>query len=161
MYCSLDTQQKSTIRAILTIVFMCHYGKTLVKYIGGVISNVIAFNMIGRDFENQSDQTKDYKIGVCCFFAKHTTLRSNIKYYLTLNQDNVFKRSDMPFCGLLFQSSSIKILQRPVLVCAVWRLFSLGTTVIGTNNHHSQFYLMEHNSDFILYRKYVLVYDNN
>jgi len=128
------------------ILFMCHYGKTLVKYIGGVIANVIALNMIGRGFESQSDQTKDYKIGICCFSAKHTTLRSNIKYYLTMNQENVFERSDMPFCGLLFQSSSTKILQRSILGCAVWRRLSIGTTVIGTNNHHSQFYFMWQNS---------------
>jgi uncharacterized membrane protein len=39
---------------------MCHYGKPLGNYIGDVIANVIALNMIGRGVESQSDQTKDY-----------------------------------------------------------------------------------------------------
>jgi hypothetical protein len=126
MYYSLDSQQQSTNPVILNIIFMCHYGKPLGNYIGDVIANVIALNMIGRGVESQSDQTKDYKIDSCYFSANHTTLRSHIKYYLTLNQENVFERSDMPFCGLLFQSSSTKI--RSVLGCAVWRLLFLGTS---------------------------------
>jgi hypothetical protein len=28
-------------------------------------------------FEPRSGQTKDYKIGICCFSAKHAALRSN------------------------------------------------------------------------------------
>jgi hypothetical protein len=34
-------------------------------------------------------QTKDYKIGICCFSAKHTTLRRKNKDWLGRNQNNV------------------------------------------------------------------------
>jgi len=37
----------------------------------------------------QSGQTKDYKIGICCFSAKHAALRRKSKDCLALNQDNV------------------------------------------------------------------------
>ena len=37
----------------------------------------------------------DYKIGMCWFSAKHTTLRSMNKDWLVRNQDNVSEWSDM------------------------------------------------------------------
>jgi len=37
---------------------------------------VLAWNTIDRGFELRSGQTKDYKIGMCCFFAKRAVLRS-------------------------------------------------------------------------------------
>jgi hypothetical protein len=40
--------------------------------------------------ESQSGQTKDYKIGICCFSAKHTALRTMSKDWLTRKQDNIF-----------------------------------------------------------------------
>ena len=43
------------------------------------------------------------EIGICCFFAKQAALRSKSKDWLALNQDNVFKRRDMPTCRLLLQ----------------------------------------------------------
>jgi hypothetical protein len=48
-------------------------------------------------------QTKDYKIGICYFSAKHAALRSKSKDWLTRNQNNVSEGSDMSICGLLFQ----------------------------------------------------------
>ena len=54
-------------------------------------------------FEPRSEQTKDYKIGICCFSAKHTALRSKSKDWLAQNQDNVSERGDMPIHRLLFQ----------------------------------------------------------
>jgi len=36
--------------------------------------NCIAGVMEDRGFEPQSGQTKDYKIGCCCFSAKHAIL---------------------------------------------------------------------------------------
>ena len=58
---------------------------------------------VDRRFESQSDQTKDYKIGICCFYAKYVELRRNSKDWLTRNKDNVFKWGDMSIRGLLFQ----------------------------------------------------------
>jgi len=37
--------------------------------IGGVIVSVLASSEVDRGFEPQSGQTKDYKIGICCFFT--------------------------------------------------------------------------------------------
>jgi len=34
-------------------------------------------------------ETKDYKIGICCFSAKHAALRRKSKDWLARNQNNV------------------------------------------------------------------------
>jgi len=49
------------------------------------------------------DQTKDYKIGMCCFSAKHASLRRKSKEWLPRNQNNVSELSDMSICGLMPQ----------------------------------------------------------
>jgi len=33
--------------------------------------SVLASSVVDRGFEPRSDQTKDYKISICCFPAKH------------------------------------------------------------------------------------------
>ena len=48
-------------------------------------------------------QTKDYKIGIRCFCAKHEALRRQSKALLAWNQDNVSKWGDMSTRVLLFQ----------------------------------------------------------
>jgi hypothetical protein len=61
----------------------------------------------------QSGQTKDYKIGICSFSAKHAALRSKSKDQLTWNQDNVLEKgggSDLcPHKLLLQWAGNIKI----------------------------------------------------
>jgi len=42
-------------------------------------------------FASCSGQTKDYKIGIRCFSAKHAVLRRKRKYWLARNQNNVFR----------------------------------------------------------------------
>ena len=37
--------------------------------IGGVMVSVVASSAVDRGFEPRSGQTKDYKIGICCFSA--------------------------------------------------------------------------------------------
>ena len=37
-----------------------------------------------RGFEPRSDQTKDYKIGICCFTGKHTALKRKSKDWFDL-----------------------------------------------------------------------------
>jgi hypothetical protein len=54
--------------------------------------SVLTSSVVDRVFELRSDQTKDYKIGMCCFSTKHATLRRKSKDWLTWNQDNVFRR---------------------------------------------------------------------
>jgi hypothetical protein len=48
-----------------------------------------ASSAVDRGFGPQLGQTKDYKIGICCFFAKQAALRSKSKDWLARNQDNV------------------------------------------------------------------------
>jgi hypothetical protein len=63
--------------------------------IGGVMVSVLASSVIDRGFEPRSGQTKDYKISICCFSAKHAALRSKSKDWLAQNQDNVSKWKDI------------------------------------------------------------------
>ena len=50
-----------------------------------------------------SGQTKYYKIGSCCFYDKHTTLRRKSKDWLARNPDNVLEWDDTSVHGLLFK----------------------------------------------------------
>ena len=36
-------------------------------------------NAVGRAFDSRSGQTKDYKIGICCFSTKHVALGERAK----------------------------------------------------------------------------------
>ena len=71
--------------------------------IGDVIAIVFASSVVDRGFEPRLDQTKDYKIGICYFSAKHAALRSKGKDWLTRTQDNMSECSNMAIRGLLFQ----------------------------------------------------------
>jgi hypothetical protein len=53
--------------------------------IGGVMVSMLASSAVDRGFEHRSGQTKDYKIGTCCFSAKHAALRKKSKYWLAWN----------------------------------------------------------------------------
>jgi len=64
---------------------------------------VLTSSVLDRGFELLSGQTKDYKIGICCFSANHAALRSKSKDWLAQNQNNVSKWSDMSIRRLLFQ----------------------------------------------------------
>ena len=66
------------------------------KRIGGVMVSVLASSVVDRGFEPRSGQTKDYKIGICCFSANHTELMSK-----TIDLES--GKYDMSIRGLLFQ----------------------------------------------------------
>ena len=80
-----------------------------------VMVSMLTSNAVYCGFESHSDKTKDYKIGICCFSAKHAALRSTCKCkdWLARKQDNVFEWSDMSIVywhRLLFQwPNTIKI----------------------------------------------------
>ena len=74
--------------------------------INGVMVSVLASSAVDRGIVSRLGETKDYTIGICCFSAKHTTLRRKSKYLLVRNQDNLFERGDMSIRGLLFQWAS-------------------------------------------------------
>ena len=65
--------------------------------------SVLSSSAVDRRFEPLPYQTKDNKIGICCFSAKHKALRRRSKDWLAQNQDNVSEWSDMSIRRLLFQ----------------------------------------------------------
>ena len=64
--------------------------------------SVLPSSPVDRRFESRSGQPKDYKIGICCFSAKHAALRRKSKDWLTWNQNNVSEWGDMSTHRLLF-----------------------------------------------------------
>jgi hypothetical protein len=71
--------------------------------IAAVMVSVLASSAVDRGFEPRSGQAKDYKIGMCCFSAKHAALRRKSKDWLARNRNNVSEWSDMSTRGLLLQ----------------------------------------------------------
>ena len=63
--------------------------------ISGVMVSVLTSSAVDSGFEPRSGQTKDYKIGICCFSAKHVALRRKSKDWLARNQNNVSDWNDM------------------------------------------------------------------
>jgi hypothetical protein len=57
--------------------------------IGGVMVSVLVSSVVDCGFEPRSGQTKDTKIGICCFSPMHAALRRKNKDWLARNQDNV------------------------------------------------------------------------
>ena len=64
--------------------------------------SVLTSNAVDRGFEPQTGQTRDYKIGMCCFFTKHAAFRRKSKDWLA-QQENVSEWGDMSIRGLLLQ----------------------------------------------------------
>jgi len=57
---------------------------------------MLASSVVDRGFEFRSDQTKDYKIGMCCFSANHAALkRKSTTDRLAQKQDNVSEWSNV------------------------------------------------------------------
>ena len=73
--------------------------------ISGIMVSMFTLSVVDRGFEPRSGQTKNYKIGICCFSAKHAALRRKSKTvdWLAWNQNNVSERRDIFTRGLLFQ----------------------------------------------------------
>ena len=65
--------------------------------------SMLTSSAVDHGFEPRLGQAKDNKFGICCFSAKHITLRSKSKDWLARNQDNVSEWSDMSIHRLLFQ----------------------------------------------------------
>ena len=65
--------------------------------------SVLASSAVDRGFEPRTGETKDYTIGICCFFAKYAALRGKGKDWLARNQNSVSQWCDMSIRGLLSQ----------------------------------------------------------
>ena len=51
--------------------------------------SMLVSSAVDRGFKSWSGQNNDYKIGICCFSAKHVALRRKSKDWLARNQNNV------------------------------------------------------------------------
>ena len=71
------------------------FGFIVIYHIGGVMVSVLASSAIDCGFEPRSGQTKEYKIGICCFSAKNAALRRKSKDWMARNQNNVSEWSDI------------------------------------------------------------------
>ena len=70
--------------------------------------SVLASSAVDRGFELRSGQTKEYKLGSCCFSAKHVAFRRKSKHHwLVQNQDNMSEWGD---CELLCELSTNTIM---------------------------------------------------
>ena len=71
--------------------------------IGGVMVSVVTSSEVDRGLDPQSDQSTEYKIGVCVASPlKHAALMSKSKDWLARNQNIVSEWGDMSIHGLLF-----------------------------------------------------------
>ena len=78
--------------------------------------SLLASSVVDRGFETLSRQTKDYKIGICCFSTKHTAVKTKSKDWFSQYQDNVSEWGDMFIRELSFQWASTIKIQLSVLV---------------------------------------------
>jgi hypothetical protein len=75
-----------------------------------IFSSILSHLVLDCGYESRSGQTKDYKLDICCFSAKHAELRRKSTDCLALNQDNVSEWDNVFTQGLFFQwTSTIKI----------------------------------------------------
>ena len=79
----------------ITVVFFSVYIFFSINRIGRVMVSVLASSAVDRGFEPRSGQTKDNKIGICCFSAKHTVIRRKSTDWLALNPNSVSEWGDM------------------------------------------------------------------
>ena len=78
--------------------------------------SVLTSSAVDRWFDPGSGQTKDYKIGICCFSTKQAALRRKSKDWLARNQNNVSEWGDMSIRRLLFQWAITMKIQQSMLV---------------------------------------------
>jgi hypothetical protein len=97
-----------------------------------------------RGFEPRSGQTKDYKIGMCCFSTKNTALRRKSKDWLARNRDNLSEWSDISTRGLLlFFFKQSRRFFKHFHTMSVWDIYSghissktMLSTVVSVDKHY-------------------------
>ena len=62
--------------------------------------NMFTSSAVDSEFKSWLGQTKDYKIGSCCFSAIHAVFRGKGKDWLAVNQNNVSEWQDCCFSEL-------------------------------------------------------------
>ena len=84
-------------------IFYDKYNNRIQHLVIGNANRIGGVTVMVSVLECRSRKTKDYKIGFCCFSAKHVALRRKIKDWLARNQNNMTERSDISTRGMLFQ----------------------------------------------------------
>jgi hypothetical protein len=108
-------------------------------HLSNIVKAIWSNHFRGRSWvQTRSGQTKDYKIGICCFSAKHAALKGKSKDGLARNQDNVSEWGNMSIRGLLFQWASTTKIQLSILACIC--CISLTKSVIFMNNGLTHIY---------------------
>ena len=74
-------------RVFKTVVIEQGMPHTMYDHIVGVMVSMLASSAVDRGFQARSNKTKKYQIGICCFSAKHTSLRKKSKDWLVWNQN--------------------------------------------------------------------------
>ena len=87
-----------------------------INRIGVVMICMFTSSMVDRDLESRSCQTNDYKIGICCFSAKHSSCRSKSNYWFARNHEFMSEWSDLSIHRFLFQWTSTMKIKLSVLV---------------------------------------------
>jgi len=76
------------------------------NHISGAMVYVIVLSVVDRGFKPRSSQTKEMRrVFICCFTAKHASLRGENKDWLVRNQENVSEWSDGCFSELALYKS--------------------------------------------------------
>jgi len=58
---------------------MSHSATNWTSRISDVMVRVLTLSAVGHGFGTRTSQTRDYKIGICCFSAKYTALSRKSK----------------------------------------------------------------------------------
>ena len=98
--------------------------------LGGVMVGVIAWSLEGPGLDPHPDQTKDSKIGICCFSAKHAAFRSKsviMCKVACLSEDCWFH--ELACVGLIKQCSFIIT----CLICSVQNIYQIFATGLSIN----------------------------
>ena len=84
----------ATIILVMKYLRDCAWPCNCVYLIGGVMVSLLSLSAVDRVFEPRSGQTKDYKIGICCFSAKNAAIRrkANIIGAICLSADYSFSK---------------------------------------------------------------------
>ena len=80
----------------------------LLDYISGVMVSMLSSGVVDVGL-SLIGSNQNYKIGICCFSAKHAALRRKSKDWLAWNQENVSKWGNMSNHRLFQWASTIKI----------------------------------------------------
>jgi hypothetical protein len=66
----------------------------MMNRVGGIMVIVLASSVVDSGLEPRSGQTKDFKIGICRFSAKHASIKKEKIIVLARNQNNTKAQKD-------------------------------------------------------------------